>query len=47
MDPTPDDDPRPPDAARLELSPEAMRALGYRAVDLVVEHLATLPRVGS
>ncbi|MFN2383729.1 MAG: aspartate aminotransferase family protein [Gemmatimonadota bacterium] len=27
----------------LQLSPEAMRALGYRAVDLVVDHLTALP----
>jgi len=27
---------------RLELTPEQMRELGYRAVDMVVSHLATL-----
>ncbi|MDQ3980953.1 MAG: pyridoxal-dependent decarboxylase, partial [Actinomycetota bacterium] len=27
---------------RLELPPEEMRALGYRAVDLILEHLTTL-----
>ncbi|HYH78338.1 MAG TPA: aminotransferase class V-fold PLP-dependent enzyme, partial [Longimicrobium sp.] len=31
----------PPDA-RLELSPEEMRAMGYRVVDLLVEHFAGL-----
>ena len=31
----------PPDA-RLELSPDEMRAMGYRVVDLVVEHFAGL-----
>ncbi len=35
MTPTPAD-------ARLELSPEQMRAMGYRVVDLVVEHFAGL-----
>jgi glutamate/tyrosine decarboxylase-like PLP-dependent enzyme len=37
MDP---DDPNP--AARLELDADAMRALGYAAVDAVVDHLTTL-----
>lgn len=32
------------DPARLELSPEEMRALGYRAVDMVVEHWTNLPQ---
>ena len=34
---------------RLEFSPERMREIGYRVVDRLVEHLATLPdqRVGS
>ncbi len=27
-----------PDAARLELSPEEMRALGYHAIDILVDH---------
>ncbi|MGI9384697.1 MAG: pyridoxal phosphate-dependent decarboxylase family protein, partial [Methyloligellaceae bacterium] len=27
----------------LELTPEEMRSLGYRAVDLLVDHIATLP----
>jgi glutamate/tyrosine decarboxylase-like PLP-dependent enzyme len=31
-----------PEAARLELPPEEMRALGYRVVDLLVEHFTTL-----
>jgi aromatic-L-amino-acid decarboxylase len=31
------------DIAALRLSPDEMRTLGYRAVDLVVEHLETLP----
>jgi aromatic-L-amino-acid decarboxylase len=30
------------DAGALELSPEAMRALGYRVVDMLVEHLVGL-----
>lgn len=30
------------DPARLELTPEEMRALGYRAVDMVVEHWTNL-----
>ena len=29
--------------AELEFSPERMREIGYRVVDLLVEHLATLP----
>jgi glutamate/tyrosine decarboxylase-like PLP-dependent enzyme len=33
--------PTPPNA-RLELSPDQMRAMGYRVVDLVVEHFAGL-----
>ncbi|HEX9935937.1 MAG TPA: aminotransferase class V-fold PLP-dependent enzyme [Longimicrobium sp.] len=32
----------PPPDARLELSPDEMRAMGYRVVDLVVEHFAGL-----
>jgi len=32
----------PPDARLLELSPDEMRAMGYRVVDLVVEHFAGL-----
>src|SRR5687767_5052162 len=32
----------PPPDARLELSPQEMRAMGYRVVDLVVEHFAGL-----
>lgn len=31
------------DTGALRLSPDEMRRLGYRAVDLVVEHLQTLP----
>ena len=31
-----------PDPSRLELSPEAMRAFGYRVVDLLVDHWSTL-----
>jgi len=31
---------------RLELTPERMRELGYRAVDMVVSHLATLRQQG-
>jgi aromatic-L-amino-acid decarboxylase len=35
--------------SRIELSPQEMRALGYRVVDILVEHLATLKdqRVGA
>jgi len=33
--------PAPPNA-RLELSPDQMRAMGYRVVDLIVEHVAGL-----
>ena len=32
----------PPDPSRLEMTPEAMRELGYRAVDLLVEHATGL-----
>ncbi len=31
------------DKARLELSEEEMRSLGYRAIDLIVDHLSALP----
>lgn len=34
---------RPASNAELSLSPEEMRALGYRVVDMLVEHVATLP----
>jgi glutamate/tyrosine decarboxylase-like PLP-dependent enzyme len=39
----------PPPDHRLELSREQMRALGYRVIDILVEHCATLgaQRVGS
>jgi len=43
--PDPDRDPSPgpqPNAA-LDLSPGEMRALGYRVVDMIVEHLGRLP----
>jgi aromatic-L-amino-acid decarboxylase len=35
-----DDDPTPP----IDIPPEEFRRLGYRAVDLLTEHLAALPR---
>jgi aromatic-L-amino-acid decarboxylase len=35
-----DDDPTPP----IDLPPEEFRRLGYRAVDMLTEHLAALPR---
>jgi len=37
------------DASRIELSREEMRALGYRVIDILVEHFATLheQRVGA
>ena len=33
-----------PDPDSLTLSPEEMRALGYRVVDILVEHFETLPQ---
>jgi aromatic-L-amino-acid decarboxylase len=42
---TPDDDDRtPPIDSPIDLPPEEFRRLGYRAVDLLTEHLAALPR---
>lgn len=40
------DAPDPPAAAsaRLELDPTQMRALGYRVVDAIADHIASLPR---
>lgn len=40
--PRPREGPPPAELAALELDPDAMRALGYRVVDLLVDHWTTL-----